>query len=112
MSRGIGKLQRHVLDRLASDPSDPQWPWLSEIGYMSSYALAASYAGGPPTDAQRRSMRRALHGLGAQGLVELRGRKERLARLPVSDAQRAAEETEIRRRREASAANWRALRGR
>jgi hypothetical protein len=109
MSRGLGSLQRHVLDRLAQGGDDliflPRW----ERGYVSSYTLAYSYAGGEQNASLRASMQRAIRGLEELGQVEVeaegrlcgfcdlrRGvRRAGLAvRLLPSEAQREREDVE------------------
>lgn len=76
MSRGPGKVQRFVLDRLAT-AAEGEW--------LSADDLAAEYAGHilyEPTPAQRESVRRAIRKLAATGLVKA----DHLARVQTTDA--------------------------
>jgi hypothetical protein len=105
MSRGPGRVERHVLDRLAGGADPLLAGWFAECGYVSIYTLAASLRGNAPTRSELVSVRRAVSKLGHRGEIEVRGRRNRMARLPVSEFQRECEEHEIaRRRREHSAA--------
>lgn len=93
MSKGIGKLQRHILDRMkvGGDKSIPRW--MSDRGYVGSYELARSIRGdGEPTRSERVAIQRALRNLEARGLVEMMlGKEELQARLPVTEGQRLVE---------------------
>jgi hypothetical protein len=92
MSKGIGKLQRHILDRLAE--KDVHGP-------VSSFDLAYSIRGAQPTRSERVSVRRALRTLEARGLITVDSRprapddrriggEELDARLALSEEQSAA----------------------
>src|SRR5436309_484127 len=65
VGRGLGPVQRYVLEALdASSDADP-------FAWVSARALAAERAGGAPTRAQVESVNRALRTLARRGLAEL-----------------------------------------
>ena len=112
MSRGVGSLQRHVLDRLALGGGGlelrrrgagacevrPLDDWMAARGYVSSYELAQSIRGAEPTRSEQSSVQRAIRNLEKRGLVEVRWG---CARLPVSEQQHEAEWAEVNRNRTA-----------
>jgi hypothetical protein len=96
----MGRIERHVLDRIAVGGDEHLRGWFEQCGYVSIYMLAWSLREAEPTRSDLVSVRRAVQKLKARGLIEVRGRANLMARLPVADAQREAEEDEIRRRRQ------------
>jgi hypothetical protein len=81
------------------------WERAPEIGWLSAHDLAALRYGRDPSESDVRGVRRAIARLAAQGLVE---RQELYgsvrARLPLTPAERRAEER--------TAARWERKRGR
>jgi hypothetical protein len=104
----MGKIERHVLGRIAvgGDEHAVVGDWFEECGYVSIYTLASSLREAEPTRSELVSVRRAVRKLEARGQIEVRGRSNRIARLPVADAEREAEEDEIRRRRKGHSATF------
>lgn len=93
MSKGIGKLQRHILDRLKLGGDEFIPDWMGDRGYVGSYELARSIRDEEPTRSERVAVQRALRNLEARGLVQMmRGKEELRVRLPVSEEQRLAEQ--------------------
>jgi hypothetical protein len=104
MSRGMGRIERHVRNRIAVGGDQHLGGWFEECGYVSIYMLAWSLREAEPTRSELVSVRRAVRKLQARRLIEVRGRSNLMARLRVADAQREAEKDEIcRRRKEHSA---------
>lgn len=97
MSRGLGRLQQHILSRLQRATSEDGWPQ-----YVNTYDLARSIrCAGPPTRSERVSVRRAVRKLEAGRLVEVSDKCEGLnVRLPLTAKQRQLEHRKIRRRLE------------
>jgi hypothetical protein len=113
MSRGVGSLQRQILDRLGAGGAtlDPRYRGhpihpkhaLAKRGYVSSYELAHSIRGAEPTRSDRSAVQRAVRNLEKRGLVELTGAREGelWTRATVSDEQIEAEWLEVNRNRAA-----------
>ncbi len=69
MSRGFGKAQRFVLERLEADRADDVEPWRR---WRSAPELAEARSESAPTVAEVESIRRAIRSLAASGNVEMR----------------------------------------
>jgi hypothetical protein len=69
MSRGLGTVQRGVLDVVVASAEG-----------VTSDAIASELFGGTPTATQKQSVRRAIRDLRARGLVEITTRWDRLPR--------------------------------
>jgi hypothetical protein len=94
MSKGIGSLQRHILDRLQRAVDERGWPQ-----YVSTYDLAQSLRrDGPPTRSERTSVRRAVRNLEDRGLIEVWDAAGGLeARRRLTPEERARENRRVRR---------------
>ena len=90
MSRGIGRVQRAVLDALLGQPSGPFSGWLTV------FELTDSVFGPSMTRARIESVRRAMKALAAAGVLELDYMPEMT---PVRATGYAAGDGQIQRRR-------------
>jgi hypothetical protein len=71
MSRGHGRIQRAILDYLATDPSGRYKSGAAR--HTSLYRVTSAVFGASlPTDSQRASVRRAARQLHRAGLIEMR----------------------------------------
>lgn len=108
MSRGIGSLQRQILDRLGTGATlDPRGRALhprhalAKRGYVSSHELAQSIRGSEPTRSDRSAVQRSIRNLERRLLVELVVERGLWVRLTVSDEQHVVEWLEVNRNRAA-----------
>ena len=108
MSRGPGAAQRFVLDRLAQEQERKPWE-----RWVDAPTIARDRAGQTPTAAEAESVRRAVRTLARDGTVETKAglwSSRLLARLPLTAAERRAdqahEKREIERQREREAASF------
>jgi hypothetical protein len=94
MSRGIGRLQRDILDRLQGAVSEDGWPQYVNIGHL----VRSRRPDGSPTRSQRTSVGRAVRNLEERGLIGVTDEPDGLhARLPL-DARQLRLERERERR--------------
>ena len=82
MGRGLGEVQRSILEALREDAASEPWPGLRVA------RLTRVLYGRRPTPAQVESVRRAVHSLEARGLIELRPTLGRGLRATLAEQQR------------------------
>jgi hypothetical protein len=103
MSKGHGAAQRFVLDRLGEEQGRKPWH-----RWVPVTTIARDRAGRQPTTAEAESIRRAIRTLARAGKIETKTDSWRgsvLARLPLTAAERKADQAyERKRQRESDAA--------
>ena len=98
MSRGPGAAQRFVLDRLAQEQGNKPWD-----RWVTASTIARDRAGKEPTAAEAESVRRAIRTLARDEKVETRLDRwygVLLARLPLTAAERKADQAHEKREAE------------
>lgn len=105
MSKGLGKAERFVLERLeaAGEAAKPWERWRPVPAFAQAYAGGAGV-----TTAQAETIRRAVRSLHRKGLIEAGddGASTGYVRLPLDESAKKAEQRE-RERRDAQIEAWR-----